>query len=539
MADKKENSRADELFDILNEFRDDRETDMRDEPARKTEGGLDISDRVDEMIDLLSEKGDRSEDGDSDVPISIFSHLSEEGKESEAAVSPAQNDSESHLSGHFAAPDEGAELPPLPEIGEPEESEDADDGEEERKSLPKKLWNGFKSMSFVPKAIVYIVLVLIVSAYLSYYIITIGNDVFALVTTSREVTITIEEGATDKSVAELLKSEGVIEYGWVYELYMKYRGGDSDSSSEYVIGEHKINTNYNYSQIINALTRRGLKYDITRITIPEGFTVDQIIDLLVEKGMGQREDYIKAINEYPYKHEFVRLLEETGYSENRKYRLEGYLYPDTYDLYTEEYESNLNYDGDYDYEVYVINVFLNGFNKKFWKDFTRVDKDGDSYQSAMLKQYGMTFDDLIVLASMIQSEGGNAEDFEYISYVFHNRLSHPDSYPKLESDATIQYALPERINDSTELDVSFDSPYNTYLYKGLPPGAISNPGTDALSAAMFPSPPLNSSGSAIKAYFFVSNNAGKTYYASGRSGHEKNIAQVKKDNAAIEAGTYE
>lgn len=538
MADKKENSRADELFDILNEFRDDREDEPKVNEPAKTESGLDISDSVDEMIDILSDKYNQSGDEDSEVPISIFSHLSEGGNDSEASVPTSQTESDPHFSDHFASPDEDAEFPSLPETNEPEDPEDEGDGDEEPKSVPKKLWNGFKSMSFVPKALIYIAVILIVSAYLSYYIITIGNDVFALVTGSREVTITIEEGATDKSVAELLKAEGVIEYGWVYELYMKYRGG-GDSSSEYVIGEHKINTDYNYSQIINALTRRGHKYDIVRITVPEGYTVDQIIDMLVEKGLGQREDYVKAINEYPYKHEFVRLLEETGYSENRKYRLEGYLYPDTYDIYTEQYESTLKYDGDYDYEVYVINVFLNAFNKKFWKDFTRADRDGDSYQSSMLKKYGMTFDDIIVLASMIQSEGGTAEDFEYISYVFHNRLSHPDSYPKLESDATIQYALPERINDSTELDVSYDNPYNTYLHKGLPPGAISNPGTDALSAAMFPSPPLNSSGKEIKAYFFVSNKAGKTYYASSRSGHEKNVAQVKKDNAAIEAGTYE
>lgn len=538
MADKKENSRADELFDILNEFRDDRESDPKENDPGKTENEIDISDRIDEMIDILSENNKPDNNDSSEVPLSIFSHLSEEGKEEEDSVSAEQTESDPHFSDHFTAPDEGAELPPLPEIVEPEETDASEDGEEERKSVPKKILNGFKNMSFVPKALIYIAIILIVSAYLSYYIITIGNDVFALVTDSREVTITIEEGATDKSVAELLKAEGVIEYSWVYELYMKYRGG-GDSSNEYVIGEHKINTDYNYSQIISSLTRRGLKYDIVRITIPEGFTVDQIIDLLVEKGMGQREDYIKAINEYPYKHEFVRLLEETDYSENRKYRLEGYLFPDTYDIYTEEYESKLNYDGDYDYEVYVINVFLNGFNKKFWKDFTRVDKDGDSYQSTVLEKYGMSFDDLIVLASMIQSEGGSAEDFEYISYVFHNRLSHPASYPKLESDATIQYVLSERVTDSTELDISFDSPYNTYLYNGLPPGAISNPGADALSAAMFPSPPLNSSGKEIKAYFFVSNKAGKTYYASARSGHEKNVAQVKKDNAAIEAGTYE
>jgi UPF0755 protein len=139
---------------------------------------------------------------------------------------------------------------------------------------------------------------------------------------------------------------------------------------------------------------------------------------------------------------------------------------------------------------------------------------------------------------MIQSEGGNAEDFYYISHVFHNRLKAPKEYPFLQSDATIQYVLPERETDSSQIDISLDTPYNTYLYEGLPPGAISSPGLDALNAALFPEPPKNSSGKDFTAYYFVSNDAGKTYYAATKSSHQKNVDQVKKDNEAIENGTY-
>jgi UPF0755 protein len=99
--------------------------------------------------------------------------------------------------------------------------------------------------------------------------------------------------------------------------------------------------------------------------------------------------------------------------------------------------------------------------------------------------------------------------------------------------------LPERITDSSQLDPNYETPYNTYLYDGLPPGAISSPGLDALSAVMFPAPPQTDSGRDIDAYFFVSNDAGKTYYASSASGHEKNVVQAKKDNEAIKNGTYE
>ncbi|MBR4799018.1 MAG: endolytic transglycosylase MltG, partial [Clostridia bacterium] len=211
----------------------------------------------------------------------------------------------------------------------------------------------------------------------------------------------------------------------------------------------------------------------------------------------------------------------------RKYRLEGYLFPDTYEFYVTTSE------------VYVINALLNNFNEKFWKEFNKTDSDGDSYRKMMEDRYGMNFDEIITLASMVQAEGKTAEDFERISYVFHNRLKHKDTFPRLESDATIQYALEKREQDASKIDISLDTPYNTYLYDGLPPGAICNPGIETIMAAMFPEAPTNEWGYEIDAYFFVSNNAGKTYYAAGAAGHANNKAQVERDNEAIEAGDYE
>ena len=527
MADKNENSRADELFEILSEYGAEKPKSVED----TLESSEDVS-SVDEILEILSKGSSKIEtnyeekaeaNDDAEIPDAIFNHLSEENNASPSqnAISSAIGEELAHFSNHFSEDDGSIPLPPTEE-----EEVASEPTEKERIGVFAVLGGIVRNVAIIPKAVVYIALILVVSAYLSYYIITIGNDVFALVTDTKEVTLTIESGATHESVGELLEEKGVIKYGWVYEIYMEYRQ-DGDSSTEYIPGEHKLNTNYNYSQIITALTTKAVKREIVRVTIPEGYTVDQIIDLLIQKGVGQREDYVEAINNYPYKWEFVQLLEELGYSENRKYRLEGYLYPDTYEFYTTESE------------VYVINKMLNAFNDKFWKDFTRVNNKGESYQAIMLEKYDLTFDDLIVLASLTQSEGGTVDDFYAISYVFHNRLSHPSTFPKLESDATIQYVLPERISDSEELDPNYESPYNTYLYDGLPPGAISNPGLDALYAAMFPIAPLSSSGKDIDAYFFVSNDAGKTYFASSKSSHEKNVAQAKADNIAIENGTYD
>ncbi|MEG1743374.1 MAG: endolytic transglycosylase MltG, partial [Clostridia bacterium] len=137
-------------------------------------------------------------------------------------------------------------------------------------------------------------------------------------------------------------------------------------------------------------------------------------------------------------------------------------------------------------------------------------------------------------ASMIQAEARFYIDYESVSYVFWNRLNHVAAFPFLQSDATIQYVLPKRNEDLTQEDLDLNNPYNTYVYKGLPPGAICNPGFDALSAAIYPDAPINSNGASVNAYFFVSNKAGVTYYAETKAQHEKNKRTVAEDNVNFE-----
>ncbi len=576
MADNEKRSRADNLFDLLNDFSDnhpennldaeisssepenteesisqevqnfEEETPVADEIALEedvleSKSEEDIA--MDEILSILNAKKAQSEESPEDLedelselPASIFDHLSNEN-ECEIAKT-AEPSALSHFTETDGAP-----------VADPEEEEEEEEIIPISETKVFQVARFFKGMTFIPKVIIYVLIIAIVSSYLSYYVVTIGNDVFALVTDTGEVTVTIEEGMTHEDVGRLLKREGIIEYPKVFELYMQYRG-DGDSSNEYIVGTHVLKKEYNYSQIITLLTTEIVEREIVRVTIPEGYTVNQIIDLLVEKGVGQREDYVRAINDYPYKWDFVMQLDELLAADrelcktdithaskatisDRLYRLEGYLYPDTYEFYTTEDE------------VYVINKMLAAFNEKFWKDFTYINDAGQSYQNTMLEKYGLNFDEVITLASMAQSEGGNAEDYYYISYVFHNRLKVASGKPlhKLQSDATIQYIFEERL-DSSEIDTSINSPYNSYRYEGLPPGAISNPGMDALSAAMFPAKPPNpkdpeNESKNLDAYFFVSNKAGKTYFAETESGHLKNCDQVEQDNKAIEDGTYE
>ncbi|MCH5183417.1 MAG: endolytic transglycosylase MltG [Oscillospiraceae bacterium] len=418
-------------------------------------------------------------------------------------------------SSHFTEDADGA-FPDEPEEDDAYEDED----DEPRRPLPVRMLLGvlhfLSDSSFLLKAVLYMVVVVLIAAYLSYHIVLVGNDMFALKKGDTPINVTIPEGASQDEVIALLADRGLIESEWAFSFYLDHYSDGEELI--FIPGEHALNTNMNYSQLLAELTIDPHERQTVTITFPEGFTVDDVIDLFVKNGVGTREGFVEAINNYPYKHEFVRLLDENGWPENRVYRLEGYLYPDTYDFYT-------------DTEEYLaINKLLNNFNDKIWVDWK------STYAEVSAEQ-GFSLDDIVTLASMVQAEGKTAEDFEYISYVFHNRLNHSREFPNLESDATIQYAFElaglDRVQDASQINIDFDSPYNTYRYEGLPPGAICNAGLDSFLAAIYPSPPLDDNEKEINAYFFVSNDAGKTYYAATLSAHERNKERVRQENEAM------
>ncbi len=374
-------------------------------------------------------------------------------------------------------------------------------------------------VSGLAKAVLYIVFVLLCSGFLSYFIITAGNDVFGLVKTTTPEPFTITADDNYKTVSEKLKEAGAVEYDWLFKMFVIFQEDDTDNI-EFLQGEYTLESGLNYTQIYSYLTTVPYIRNEIRITIPEGFTTDQIIDLLESEGISTREELVDVINNYPFKHEFVQELESKGYSKNRIYRLEGYLYPDTYYFYED------------DNAVQVINKFLNNFDSKFWDEYE------DTYKETCIKA-GLTFDEVITLASIVQMEGITLSDFENISQVFHNRLK-SNTLTKLESCATVQYILEERHDIITEADTKIDNPYNTYMYEGLPPGAICNPGINAIESSIFPAfdAQMLKDNNIKTAYFFVSDLAGNIYYAETSKGHEKNKAKADKINEQILNGEY-
>jgi UPF0755 protein len=192
----------------------------------------------------------------------------------------------------------------------------------------------------------------------------------------------------------------------------------------------------------------------TRFTIPEGYDIARTIDVLESKGLINRETFLKEIAEGQFDYWF---LEDAPEGENR---LEGYLYPETYEIFTNATE--------YD----IINKMLSQFGKLFTEE---------DYQRA--QELGMTINQVITLASIIEREAVVSVDRPIISGVFYNRLK--IGMP-LQSCATVQYILGEQKPVLSTADTQIESPYNTYIISGLPPAPICSPGIESINAALWP-----------------------------------------------------
>ncbi len=361
-----------------------------------------------------------------------------------------------------------------------------------------------KQSSSVFKLGIYLVAVILASVLFSVNFIKITNDVFAFVKQDVDIEITIPEGATTKDIAKILESNGIIKYPFIYRSYTEFRiSRRSYLTGKYVAGVHTVNPTMNYDQLLETLSETKSLNKVVRITIPEGYSVKDILELFEKNGMAKAEEFNEALEEYDYEFRFMDEMQNGDglspyrFDTNYGYRLEGYLFPDTYDFYVNENP------------ISVINKLLINFNKKF---------DTSFYDRC--EQLGYTVDEIITLASMIEREGNTVEDYSKISSVFHNRLNNSAAYPYLDSDATVQYALGSHKNKLEHGDTSINHPYNTYKNKGLPPGPIANPGYEAIYAALYPEQ--------TPYYFFLTRNDGVTVYSRTLNEHNLAIAESNR-----------
>ena len=302
-------------------------------------------------------------------------------------------------------------------------------------------------------AVLYVVGVIGASVLLACLGWIAANDVLDLNNEEKTVTITITEDESFGDVVNRLKDEGLIEYKWLFRLFAAFTGGDD----KVTMGTYTLNTDMDYRALLAGMSMSSATKGEVTLTIPEGYTVSQIFQLLEDNGVSTVEDLEEQAANHDYAFSF---LQDIPLGDPN--RLEGYLYPDTYTFNTPHSA------------LYAINKMLVNFDARFTEELR-----------SQVEETGYTIREILTIASLIERET-DGTDRDRIASVIYNRLDNPDAGTQgyLQIDATLSYINGGKV--PTNADREIDSPYNTYLYKGLPPGPIANPGMESIQAALNP-----------------------------------------------------
>ncbi|MDF9407822.1 endolytic transglycosylase MltG [Pelotomaculum isophthalicicum JI] len=264
-----------------------------------------------------------------------------------------------------------------------------------------------------------------------------------------DVVVTVPLQASAGQAGKILQQNKLVRSAVAFSLFARWKGKDGQIKA----GEYKLNGGLSTPQILAELIDGRLV--VQTFTIPEGFTTAQIADLLVNKGLINRERFYGAVVNYNFNYPFIQ-----GLPKNEK-RLEGYLFPDTYQVTRRISESS------------IIELMLNRFEKEI---------DELDYLT-LAREAGLTLHQAVTIASLVEREAKIEEEKPLIAGVIYNRLS---CNMPLQVDATVQYALGANKPQLSYKDLEVNSPYNTYLMQGLPPGPIAVPGKSSLLAAVHP-----------------------------------------------------
>lgn len=328
-----------------------------------------------------------------------------------------------------------------------------------------------KMRIFIAGGIALAVLILIVCLTAVFHS---GSDVDG-VKISEAVTVEIKQGSGTAAIAKQLEEAGAIKSASAFKKLAQEKG----YAKKFQPGGATVQPGMSYEQIMQMLAKPNR--DTTKVVIPEGYELRQIVDTLEQAGVIDREKFLQELDAERYDYAFLKDIPE------RENRLEGYLFPDTYYITQSQTEHD------------IINMMLGEFDKHFKEEY---------YTRA--KELNMTVDQIVTLASIIERETDSDTERAKVAGVFYNRLK---SNTKLESCATVQYILKERKPNLSIADTKIDSPYNTYKNMGLPVGPIASPGEDCIKAALYPEK--------TDALFFVMGKDGKHIFSKTYEQHLK------------------
>ena len=322
---------------------------------------------------------------------------------------------------------------------------------------------------------VWISMIVIVAVVLSQYILVGVNDLLGV---SREenptkVTLKIPANPSIDQIADILYQSRVIKQPFFFKLY----AGFTSSEEGFRQGDFEIETDKDYEAIINFLQSNVNRTDIVKVQITEGMNTLEIASTLHEQGVISDIQQFSDLCNSTYFDEDFTFLTEFKNANERYYKLEGYLFPDTYDFYIGEDPKS------------VITKFLNNYeNKVILHKEKYFNNSKKSTLETEAKATGYTPDEILTIASIIQAEAASREDMYYISSILHNRLKYGVEYgvAQLNCDCTVYYPYRKASDVPESIRATYHSTYNTNDFAGLPPGPICNPGAEAIKAAIRP-----------------------------------------------------
>lgn len=374
--------------------------------------------------------------------------------------------------------------------------------EQQKRQKEQRRYNFTKGLLIACACIIFIVTF---TAALSTLALSTVNDILAInKDESTSVSIVIPKEATDfDSVYEILCNNGLIKRKKICRLFCQFRHYDEYYSSsqkknvpvKYEPGVYYLETGSGIETMLETIKAdRNVSKDTVTLTFPEGWSIAQIFEKIEKYGVCTADKLYANLDIVGQQFDFYNKIPATT---GRYLKAEGYLYPDTYDFYIGENASS------------VLKKLFNNFQKKW-----------DSECTKKAKQLGLTVDQVMIIASIIQREAKDKTQMADISSVIHNRLADKATYPLLEMNSTKDYITSLKkynlFNDSY-YSIYLDS-YNTYSAEGLPPGAICNPGLDAIHAALNPND--------TDYYFFCHDENGNIYLAVTAAEHQANTERL-------------
>jgi len=277
---------------------------------------------------------------------------------------------------------------------------------------------------------------------------------FTPVAGNKKTTLAIAPGDSSKTIAVRLQQAGIIRNLWAFRIYLAIHG----ESQNLRPGAYRFSQGDSFGQIAGALISGDLRYGTIRFTVPEGYKIDQIAALLASKGLASKADFLHEVDHGVFSFDFLKVIPPNV---PVHHRLEGFLFPNTYQVNKGESAHD------------IIQAMLEEFNRVLTQQMRTeiANRHEDLYQ-------------VVTVASLIEREAKVEKERPIIAGVIYNRLNAKTSMP-LQIDASVEYAVGEKPRLSTR-DLEVKSPYNLYLYSGLPPGPIASPGLASLMAAINP-----------------------------------------------------